>query len=65
LYRDSRLHLEPFTSSAMKSNISVVHRVNMRIANSSFDEQQTVIGESSGYLGTMCDSTGNPVLFLN
>jgi hypothetical protein len=49
----------------MKSNISVVHRVNMRIANSSFDEQQTVIGESSGNLGTMCDSTGNPVLFLN
>jgi hypothetical protein len=49
----------------MKSTISVAHRVNMQIANSPFDEQQTVIGESSGYLGTMCDSTSNPVLFLN
>jgi hypothetical protein len=48
----------------MKSNISVAHRVIMQIANSQFDEQQTVIGESSGYLGTMCDSTGNSVLFL-
>jgi hypothetical protein len=48
----------------MKSNISVAHRVNMQIANSQFDEQQTVIGKSSGYLGTMCDSTGNPALFL-
>jgi hypothetical protein len=48
----------------MKSNISVAHRVIMQIANSRFGEQQTVIGESSGYLGTMCDSTGNPVLFL-
>jgi hypothetical protein len=48
----------------MKSNVLVVHRVNTRIAKSSFDEQQTVIGESCGYLGTMCDSTGNPVLFL-
>jgi hypothetical protein len=49
----------------MKSNILVVHRVNVQIANSPFDEQQTAIGESSGYLGTMCDSTGNLVLFLN
>jgi hypothetical protein len=48
----------------MKSNILVAHRVNMQIANSQFDEQQTVIGESSGYFGTMCDSTGNPVLFF-
>jgi hypothetical protein len=37
----------------------------MRIANSPFDEQQTVIGESSGYLRTMIDSTGNAVRFLN
>jgi hypothetical protein len=39
--------------------------MNMQIANSPLDEQQTIIGKSSGYLGTMCDSTGNPVLFLN
>jgi hypothetical protein len=37
----------------------------MQIANSPFDEQQTVIGESSGYLRTMIESTGNPVPFLN
>jgi hypothetical protein len=48
----------------MKSNIAVAHRVIMQIANSGFGEQQTVIGKSSGYLGTMCNSTGNPVLFL-
>jgi hypothetical protein len=37
----------------------------MQIANSPIDEQNHVTGESSDYLETMCDSTGNPVLSLN
>jgi hypothetical protein len=35
----------------------------MQFANSPFDEQNHITGESSGYLGTLYDSTGNPVLF--